>query len=265
MTEYGILLPPDAELPELKYAGSKFPVLGAAESLTAAARNRNENAFNMNFDGGLDLNDRFPDCRLRYDLLDRNLSELIPGENAKMRLEYLGCLNEKIASAAGNGAGAVLLFFDWGRAEHDADYYCGMLEILRGTESILRKNAVKAFFPVRIPERGVAAGFFRKLIFDLKGGPFALAADFHLHDPAFGKSEWQNDWQNTSFETGMVLYSYEPALGNRLSENPVRETVKFFERHDLPLEVFFAPAKLRGTEFFRDELENLGVLRGALC
>lgn len=255
MTRYGLFLPPDADASELRLAAGKFDLLASPA----------ECACGVFPEGEGEAGEEAAACALHYDLIDRQLSGLIPGENLKMRLEYLDCLRERIRRSSARGASEVMFFFDWGRAAGDAAYYGNMLEMLRSAEASLLACGMRGIFSVRVPERGVPAGFFRKLVFDLKGGSYSLAADFHLHDPAFVRSEWKKDFENASFEVRTLLYSYEPALGNRLSEHAVRETADLFARHELPLEVFFAPAKLPGTEFFREELEKLALLRGALC
>ncbi len=194
---------------------------------------------------------------LFYELLDRGVSRILPDESARIRLEYLSCLNEKLHGAKRCGGEKAELFFDWEKAAGDEKYYRNCLQIMHGCSGILSEEKLKAVVQMRMPVREVPLAFFRKLLLDCGSTNFELAVNFHIHEPAVESIDWDKELSGMIFPCRTVFVSYEPKLGNFPNTSVIAGLLRRLDRFRLSTGVYFAPGNLDSPQLFEEEIERL--------
>ncbi len=177
------------------------------------------------------------------DLLDRGLCSLTPGENLRLRLEFLKQLKQRAVEAKNAGIPAVSASFDITSAENDPGYRENLLAMLRSFCGALDGIKVDFELPLRLPDPSLSAGKLAAFLQELPGKHLGVLAELHPHEAAFA-ALGENVLRPVAFSVRTMEFYYDAASGNHLTPKLLAKTIRPLAFTLRPLKVIFHPVGL---------------------
>ncbi len=198
--------------------------------------------------------------RIIGDLAERRLCALTPGENLRLRMDFLELLASRFRQVAGAGVAAGSCAFDLSAAQDPACRQA-LLGMLRSICGGLDSSETRLLLPFRIPGGGMGPAELGDLLRELPGRNLAVLAELHPHEPGF--SQLPSDLlRPLGRQVWGVECVYEPGTGNRLTAKLLGDLLRTLSGANRPVSrVFFRPLGLEPDAWESEVAELTALVR----
>ncbi|MBO5762574.1 MAG: hypothetical protein J6R85_01760 [Lentisphaeria bacterium] len=198
-----------------------------------------------------------PRRRFAGDFIDPRLAQLAPGENFRLRMDFLRMLEQSLRRAAAVRMEAVTVSCDWERLENDPRYRENWLAQMRFAAGILHGSSLKMGLRFRFSGRDDAPGYAAILgiLREIPTRSILLALEVHPHESA----ALPDEKKLLAFcrEALLLEYAYEPVIGNQLTQKLIAPGIQAASAAKIPF--FFHPRRAEG-ELLAAEAQALQML-----
>ena len=182
--------------------------------------------------------------RIAGDFIDPRLAQLAPGENFRLRMDFLRMLEQSLRRAVELGMEAVTVSCDWERLLQDALYRENWLAQMRFAAGVLHGLPLKMGLRFRLAQRDETLSFcaISKILKEIPNRSILLALEFYPHESSTLPDE--KKWMTFCREALLLEFGYEPMIGNQLTRKLIEPGLSAASAAGIPL--VFHPRKASG-------------------